>query len=53
MSPLAARLLTVACVTAYVATSAGAAFGASVASLVVSAGCACALTVIVIPQVLS
>lgn len=53
MSPLVARLLTVACVTAYVAASAAAVVGAPVALLVIAAGCACALTVIAIPQVLS
>ena len=53
MSPLAVRLLSVACDTAYVATSAGVAAGAGAASLVVSAGCACGLTALLLPEVLS
>ena len=53
MNPLAARLLGIACVTAYVATSAGVAVGAGAASLVVSAGCACGLTALLLPEVLS
>lgn len=53
MTPMTARLLTVACVTAYLAASAAAVVGAPVALLVVSAGCAVALWILLIPEVLS
>lgn len=52
MSPLAARLLTIACVTAYVVTGVAVCVGTPAALLSLSAACAVALWIVAIPEVL-